>query len=279
MRIFVLGSGSTGNCLVVQAEGERLVMEAGMGPTRARMRMQSLGDDLLAARRPLGILVTHAHADHSAHAAPLARALGAPLIVHEHIPLPARPIEVRPYLPGRAFGVGPFLVESVPVPHDAPHVAVRVTVGPHRFALATDVGRSTRALRAFLAPCDLVLLEANYCPALLESGAYPAHLKRRVAGPLGHLSNEQAADLAASLEGTRVSHVVLLHLSRANNTPERAFDSVASKLRSLSVEVLPHGASRSFEVGRKRKPGTLAEQLSFGFGRAQGDVLRGWRHA
>jgi phosphoribosyl 1,2-cyclic phosphodiesterase len=277
MRIFVLGSGSSGNCLVVQAEGERLVVEAGMGATSAQTRMQSLGADLFTSPAPLGILVTHAHADHSAHAGPLAGALRAPLIAHEHIPLPTRPIEVRPYAPRRAFGIGPFLVESLPVPHDAPHVAVRVTAGPHRFALATDLGHSSRELRAFLAACDLVFLEANYCPSLLETGPYPSHLKRRVAGPLGHLANEQTAELAASLEGTRVSHVVLVHLSRANNTPQRALDSVASRLRRLAVEVLPHGVSRTFDVCRK--PGTGAEQLAFGFGCGHGDVLRGWRHA
>jgi phosphoribosyl 1,2-cyclic phosphodiesterase len=188
-----------------------------------------------------------------------------------------RPTEVRPYTPGRPFAVGPFFVEALPVPHDAPHVAVRVTVGAHRFALATDLGRVTRDLRAFLAACDLVLLESNYCPALLESGPYPPHLKRRVAGPLGHLANAQAAELAASLEDTRVSHVVLVHLSQANNTPERAMDSVSSRLRRLSVEVLPHGVPRSLDV--RRKPGARAEQLAFGFGSAHGDVLRGSRHA
>jgi phosphoribosyl 1,2-cyclic phosphodiesterase len=284
MRIFVLGSGSSGNCLVVQADGERLVLEAGMGPLRARARMQGLGADLISARVPLGILVTHEHADHSAHAVPLARALKAPLMVHERMRLPARPseptrrrpVEARPYTPGRPFGLGPFLVEALPVPHDAPHVALRVTAGSQCFALVTDVGRITRDLRRFLESCDLVLLEANYCPMLLEGGPYPPHLKRRVAGPLGHLANAQAADLAASLEDSRVSRVVLVHLSRANNTPERALESVTSSVRRLSVEVLPHGASRAFDV--RRKPGARGEQLAFGFGSAHGNVLRGSGH-
>jgi phosphoribosyl 1,2-cyclic phosphodiesterase len=280
MRIFVLGSGSSGNCLVVQAEGERLVVEAGMGPARARAGMNRLGADLLVSRAPLGIFLTHEHGDHSAHAAPLSRALKAPLLAHERMPLPWP--SVKQYTPGRPLDLGPFLVETLPLPHDAPHVAVRVTAGAHRFALATDLGRPTRDLRAFLGACDLVLLEANYCPSMLESGSYPGHLKRRVAGPLGHLANSQAAELAASLVDTRVSHLVLVHLSRANNTPERAIDCVASKARGLPVEVLPQGVSRFFDVRRNKPrsgPAARAEQLAFGFGWAGENVLRGSRHA
>jgi phosphoribosyl 1,2-cyclic phosphodiesterase len=267
MRIFVLGSGSSGNCLVVEAEGERLVVEAGMGKARAQARMHFLGADLVTARAPLCVLVTHEHGDHAGHAVPLARTLKTALIAHDRMPPPSRRFEVRRYTPGRPVHLGPFVVEALPVPHDAPHVALRISAGSHRFALATDLGRATRELRTFLAACDLVLLEANYCPALLESGPYPPHLKRRVAGPLGHLANAQAAQLAASLEDTRVSRLVLVHLSQANNTPERAMETVASKVRRLPIEVLPNGASRAFDV--RRRPGSCAEQLAFGFGSTQ----------
>lgn len=277
MRIFVLGSGSGGNCLVVEAEGERLVVEAGMSAVRAQSRMRTLGADLLMPRAPLGVLVTHEHGDHARHAVPLARALKTPLIAHGRMPPPSRRVELRPYAPGRPFGLGPFLIEALPVPHDAPHVALRISAGADRLAIATDLGRVPRELRAFLAGCDLVLLEANYCPALLESGPYPSHLKRRVAGPLGHLANAQAAQLAASLEDTRVARLVLVHLSQANNTPDRAIETVASRVRRLSVEALPSGAARAFDV--RRKPGSRAEQLTFGFGSALGDMLRGSSHA
>jgi phosphoribosyl 1,2-cyclic phosphodiesterase len=277
MRIFVLGSGSGGNCLVAEAEGERLVVEAGISARRAQARMQALGADLKLPRPPLGVLVTHEHGDHAGHAVPVARTLRAPLIAHERMPTPSGRVDVRPYAPGRPFRLGPFLVEALPVPHDAPHVALRISAGGYRFAIATDLGCAPRDLRAFLAGCDIVLLEANYCPTLLESGPYPPHLKRRVGGPLGHLANAQAAQLAASLDDTRVSRLVLVHLSQANNTPDRALDTVASKVRRLSVEVLPNGASRIFDV--RRKPGSSAEQLAFGFGSAPGNVLRGSSHA
>ena len=224
VRVFVLGSGSSGNCLVVESEGERLLIDAGMGPTRATERMRALGADLVTSRAPLGLFVTHDHGDHAAHAlAPRACAARAAARARGDRRDSARNrLEVRAYTPGRPVPLGPFVVEALRIPHDAPHVALRVAAGGRRFAIATDLGHATRELRAFLAGCDLVFLESNYCPRLLETGPYPLRLKRRVGGPLGHLANEQAAELAACLEGTRVRALVLVHLSRTNNSARRA---------------------------------------------------------
>jgi phosphoribosyl 1,2-cyclic phosphodiesterase len=227
--------------------------------------MRAMGADLITSRAPLGVFVTHDHGDHAAQALPLARALRMPIYAHRGIALDRarRKLEVREYVPGRPVAVGPFLVESLTIPHDAPHVALRVSAGGHRVAVATDLGAAPRELRAMLGASDLVLLEANYCPSLLECGPYPMKLKRRVAGPLGHLSNDQAADVAASLEDTRVARLVLVHVSRTNNVPGRAHEVVASRLRRLPVEALPHGVPRAVDVTRGAWS-AAAEQLSLG---------------
>src|ERR1035438_445208 len=312
VRVFVLGSGSSGNCLVVEAEGERLVLDAGMGPTRAIERMRSLGADLVTSRAPLGLFVTHDHGDHAAHALPIARALRAPLYAHAgiHLDRGAKRVQVVAYVPGRPVVLGPFTVETLVIPHDAPQIALRVSAGGHRFGIATDLGHVTRELRALLRGCDLVMLESNHCPELLETGPhprrrkqrgrgpaaaprhdpppaplggchrvmlesthcpelletgpYPRRLKQRVGGPLGHLANAQAADLAGALEDTRVSRLVLAHLSRTNNTPDRALSTVASRLRRLPVEALLQGESRRLDVTGSRRV-AHAEQLGFSF--------------
>jgi phosphoribosyl 1,2-cyclic phosphodiesterase len=265
VRIFVLGSGSSGNCLVIQAAGERVLVDAGMGPVRATERMKALEADLITSRAPLGLFVTHHHGDHAAHALPLGRALRTPVFAHAGVPLESRKrVEVRPYAPGRPVHLGPFEVEALSIPHDAPHVALRISAGGRRFGIATDLGHTTRELQGFLAGCDLVMLEANHCPAMLESGPYPWKLKRRVAGPLGHLANEQTAALAATLEDTRVSRLVLAHLSRTNNSPERALAAVGKRLRRLPVEALLHGVPRTLEVEGSGRLGH-AEQLGFAF--------------
>lgn len=266
MRVFVLGTGSTGNCIVVEAAGERLVVDAGLNPTRGQERMRALGADFIAPRAPLGVFVTHDHGDHAAQALPVARALRAPLFAHERASLPAarRRLAVRDFVPGRPIALGPFVVETVVVPHDAAHVAVRVSAAGARVAVATDVGHVTRDLRALLAGSDLVLLEANYCASMLEAGPYPPSLKRRVGGPLGHLGNHEAAALVASLEDTRVSRVGLIHLSRANNTPDRALETVRAKTRRIAVDVLDHGESRRIDVTTSASL-AWGEQLALAF--------------
>ncbi|HXX69992.1 MAG TPA: MBL fold metallo-hydrolase [Polyangiaceae bacterium] len=266
LRLFVLGSGSSGNCLVVEGDGERLVVDAGLGPVRAVERMRALGTDLFTGRSPLALLVTHDHADHSSHALSLARALRTPIFAHDGVAIDRarRRTEVRPYAPNGSSSVGPFRVDSLCVPHDAPQVALRISVGARSVGIATDLGHAPRALCTFLAQCDLVLLEANHCPEMLATGPYPIRLQRRIGGPLGHLANHQTAGVAVALEDTRVSRLVLLHLSRANNTPQRALDVVGSRIRRLAVEVLPHGEARRWEVGAATGD-RCAEQLAFAF--------------
>lgn len=266
----MLGSGSSGNAIVVESLGERLVVDAGIGLRRAVEAMRAIGGDLVSSKPPLGIVITHEHGDHASHAMPLARALCCPVYAHVGIRLQRsrRRVEVRPYAPARPLEVGPFVVDSASLPHDAPHVALRVCDGKHRVALATDLGHAPGELHALLAGADLVLLEANYCPEMLSTGPYPLSLQRRVAGPMGHLANDQAADVAASLEDTRVSKLVLAHLSRTNNTPARALDVVGSRVRRLAVEVLAHGEPRRLEVerdGGAREPARAPRQLSLAF--------------
>jgi phosphoribosyl 1,2-cyclic phosphodiesterase len=270
LRVFVLGSGSSGNCIVVEAEGERVVIDAGINPTRATEKMRALGGDLITPRAPLGLVVTHDHGDHSAHALPLARALRVPVWTHDRAALERtrRRAEVKAFVPGRPIPLGPFVIETLVIPHDAAQVAVRVSAGSRRFGIATDLGHPTRELHGFLAECDLAFVEANYCPRMLEVGPYPLRLRRRVAGPLGHLANEQAAAVARSLENTRVARVVLVHLSRANNVPQRALDVVASAAHRVPIEVVPHGEPRAFEVlGARAWAATAAhgQQLTLGF--------------
>lgn len=266
LQVFVLGSGSSGNCLVVEGEGERLVVDAGLGPVRAVERMRALGADLVTERSPLALFVTHDHADHSAHALSLARALRTPIFAHQGVAIDRarRRTEVKPYAPDGSISIGPFRVDALHVPHDALQVALRISIGARSVGIATDLGHAPRALCAFLAQCDLVLLEANHCREMLATGPYPPRLQRRIAGPLGHLANDQAADVAAMLEDTRVERLALLHLSRANNTPQRVLDVVSSRIRRLAIEALPHGAARRLEVatGKARRG---ADQLAFAF--------------
>lgn len=263
MRVWVLGSGSSGNAAVVEAGGTRLLVDAGMGPRTAAARMRMLGGDLFPGGVS-AIVVTHEHNDHAAHLEGLARQLRCPVLLHRGIKAPrvrAR-FDVHTYEPGAPFAVGALTVDALAVPHDAPQVALRVTSADRAFAIVTDLGHVPRGLAPFLGACDAALVEANHCPELLAFGPYPPRLRERVGGHLGHLANAQTAELAGNLLGSRLVRLYLGHISRANNTPERALGEVRRRSGNLDVRVVPNGAPQLLDVPLGRR---VATQLAFGF--------------
>jgi phosphoribosyl 1,2-cyclic phosphodiesterase len=269
MRVYVLGTGSSGNALVVEADDTRLLVEAGIGPRNAVLRMRELGADLFP-RGVDGIVVTHHHNDHAAQLEPMCKALAMPragardpmLHLHDGIDTPRvrHRFAVRRYRVGDGFDVRGLRVRTMPLAHDAPHVAFAIQSRTHTLGFLTDVGSVTTPVTDFLASCDTVLLESNYCPGLLELGPYPPSIRRRIAGHLGHLSNEQAAELAGNIARQGTTRIYLCHLSQANNEPELALKKVRERTRDVPVEVLRHGAGRVIDLApRPRRP---SEQLS-----------------
>jgi len=248
MRVLVLGSGSSGNSIVFEAsDGARILVDAGINPTVSTKRMRALGGELVGSPT-LAIVVTHHHGDHIAHAEPLGRALKAPVYLHGGIESPRvrnGKATVREYERGGTFEAGPFTVEARSIPHDAPQVALRIECDGVAFGVCTDLGHVPQDLAELLSRCDAALVEANHCAEMLANGPYPDRLKQRVLGYLGHLANDQTAELAASLGGSRLKRMWLGHLSRENNTPERALETVRARARGIDVEVLPHGEPRA----------------------------------
>jgi len=273
MRVSVLSTGSSGNALVVEADGARVLVEAGVRPQHVVTRMRDLGHDLFP-RGVDGIVVTHHHNDHAAQLEPICKALGvarvgdahredrATLHLHDGIDAPRvrHRFAVRRYRAGHAFHVRDLRIRTHVLAHDAPHVAIAIESKSHTLGFVTDVGSITHDVIDFLSSCDTVLLESNFCPELLQIGPYPPSLRRRIAGDLGHLSNAQAADLAGEITKGGVSRVFLCHLSQVNNEPHIALRAVRDRVRDLPVEVLAHGKARTIDLD-DRAPRSSYEQL------------------
>lgn len=241
MRVTILASGSGGNATLVQAGGTRILIDAGVGPAVVRTRMQRalgrpFGED---APRIDAIVTTHAHGDHIGKVVSCASSFGAPIYMTKatsrRLRIPSE-LRVRVYGQATPFDIGGIRVLPMPIPHDAPQVALVFEHGPARAALVTDLGHVPKALAAHLAGCQLVMLESNHDPDMLARGPYPAFLKRRVASRVGHLSNEQAAELLAQL-GPEAADVVLMHISQKNNTPLHALSAARAALRGRKVRL------------------------------------------
>lgn len=251
VRVFVLGSGSSGNGLLVQSGGTRILVDAGFGPRSSANRLRAMGLELLP-RGVDALVVTHQHGDHFAHVEPLARALKCPLYFHAGIEAKRvrHRFEVRELALGKKHTIGDVTFDAIEVPHDAPQVALRFHGNNGAFGLATDLGWAPAALVRFLSDCDGALVEANHCEQMLASGPYPYRLKRRVGSEVGHLNNEQTAALAGRLVGSRLRRLFLGHISRSNNHPRLALETVRRACKGISVDVLPHGEPRAFDIRR-----------------------------
>lgn len=230
MRFASLGSGSRGNALVVEAGRTRVLVDCGFGPRSLAARLERLG---LEAAGIDAILVTHEHSDHLSGVAPCARRHGLEVYLTHGTMSAARfeGVSVRVIDSHAPFAIGDLEIRPFPVPHDAREpVQFVVTDGAHRLGVLTDLGVATPCVEQSLTGCDALVLECNHDLDLLAGSDYPASLKARIAGRFGHLHNEGAAALLATIDVSRLQHVVAAHLSQQNNTPAKARSALARAL-------------------------------------------------
>lgn len=267
MRVFVAGSGSSGNSVLFETQATRLLLDCGIGPRGMGKRLRALDVDF-EARALDAILPTHEHADHFGRAALLARATQAPVYLHRGIGAPRLRAahDVRELVVGERLEIGDLTITSVVVPHDAPNVAVRVEHRGVAVAMATDLGHVPRSVLDLLATADVLLLEANHCPKLLAAGPYPASLKRRVLSDVGHLSNEQASAALRALRGARPSRVYLVHLSEVNNDVHVAAGRAKAARPDLAISALAHGTPQELDLHLdRRRRSVVYGQMSLPF--------------
>lgn len=243
LRVCVLASGSSGNCIHVESATTALLVDAGISARETLRRMEAVGLDPARLR---AICVSHEHADHVAGIAQLHKRLGVPLYANGDT---ARAIRGAGHLPWNLFTDGcPFVVGDIeilpfPLPHDAyAPVGFVLARGTARLGIATDLGMPTQLARERLRGCQLIVLEANHDEMLVNSSFRPWSLKQRILGRQGHLSNETAAALLADIAGDTLQQVFLAHLSRECNKLDLALHIVRTHLAATGlsrIRVLP----------------------------------------
>lgn len=233
MRFASLGSGSKGNCLVIDAGETRVLLDCGFALREAVARLQRLGVDAASID---AVLVTHEHGDHLGGVFRFAAAFEVPVyLTHGTLraapPPAANGLDLRVIDSHDPFQIGPLEVQPFPVPHDAREpVQYRFRADAHRLGVLTDLGCSTPHIERTLSGCDALVIECNHDAQMLRAGNYPPALKQRVGGRYGHLDNAAAAALLGSLERDRLQHVIAAHLSEQNNRPELAREALAAAL-------------------------------------------------
>lgn len=244
MRTFSLQSGSNGNSIYVEANGVKLLFDAGLSGVRAEARMAEHGRDIRAVD---ALIISHDHVDHVRCAGVYQRKFGIPIYITRATQRAlwcdlGKLHDVRHFTSGTVIRFGCVNVHTIPTAHDARDgVAFVVECDGKRLGIMTDLGHPFAGLLETLESLDAVYLEANYDPDMLETGAYPHELKQRIRGDGGHLSNDESAALLKACGRRRPKWVAVAHLSQDNNTPELAVDA---QQRSVGRTYPVHVASR-----------------------------------
>jgi phosphoribosyl 1,2-cyclic phosphodiesterase len=222
LYIAALNSGSNGNCYYIGNDHEAVLIDAGLScaETERRMKRLELPVSLVKA-----IFVSHEHTDHITGIPTLSKKYQLPVYITERTLESSRiRIEkhlVHPFQKETTVSIGDLSVLAFRKSHDAsdPHSFI-VSGNNVNIGVFTDIGFPGKELIQYFQKCHAAFLEANYCEDMLENGSYPKHLKKRISGRKGHLSNTQALELFRKHKPHHLSHLILSHLSENNNDPK-----------------------------------------------------------
>lgn len=234
MQFASLGSGSKGNATLVRAGDTLVMIDCGFSLRDTVRRLSRLD---VEPQQLDAILVTHEHSDHSSGVAALSRKFQIPVYLTYGTSSTGRcdgSNELRCFNCEDDFTIGCLSVKAVAVPHDAAEPCqYRLEWKGYRLGILTDLGSITPHVVDKFRGCHSLLLEFNHDLPLLLDGPYPPHLKRRVGGDWGHLSNQQAAEFLHQIDSASLRHLVVAHISEKNNRLDLTEDALLSVFDTL----------------------------------------------
>jgi phosphoribosyl 1,2-cyclic phosphodiesterase len=270
MRVWVLGSGSAGNAVLVESGDTRILIDAGFPVRELAKRLAAIG---VSGESIEGAIVTHEHNDHVRGVCAAAKkwkwAVYASTGTIAGYPL-LQEICARPFAAGATLEMGDLSVQTVRTPHDGTEpVAVLATARSSgvRAGIIYDLGHVPPSYRRTFERLDILVLESNHDEGMLRAGPYPPSVQSRIGGAYGHLSNRRAGLFARDCVHGGLAQLVLAHLSERCNDPEIALASMRDAVARTSFRGAMQAASQAescgpFSAGRHSRTAARASQLS-----------------
>ncbi|MBR1928430.1 MAG: MBL fold metallo-hydrolase [Paludibacteraceae bacterium] len=237
-------SGSSGNCYYLGSRQGGVLIDAGISARTIRANLRQMGLDFYNIR---GLLITHDHADHIRAVGTLGERFHIPVYATENIHsgidknygvLEKLRTSRRFYVLGEEFGIGDMRINTFKISHDSTEcVSYVIDVDGERFMIATDVGCVDANLEHYVSTANHLVIEANHDEQMLLNGPYPSYLKSRILSDMGHMSNKTCAQLVAENWHEGLKNIFLCHLSKENNDPAVAYDTVSASLMEAGVKV------------------------------------------
>ncbi len=252
MRMWILGSSSAGNAVLLDSGTTRILVDVGFPPRVLSARLHAIG---VAPESVAAAVITHEHGDHVRGASAGARRWGwnvfatrGTIAAVPDLVACAAQVLTR----GTPVEIGDIALDAVATSHDAAEPVAFVATACHtgaRVGIVYDLGRTNAHLHRALDRLDMLVLEANHDRAMLRAGPYPPVVQARIASARGHLSNEAAASLACTCAGRALAHLVLAHLSVRCNHPQTATRVVGNALSRSAFRGSLHAAPARHAVG------------------------------
>ncbi|MFZ7132886.1 MAG: MBL fold metallo-hydrolase [Eubacteriales bacterium] len=240
MKFCSLYSGSSGNCLYIEDEDTKIIIDAGLSGKKIESALKSIDISPLDID---ALLVSHDHIDHTKGLGVLSRRYNIPIYANGGTWQAVRSSlgklveeNIQVFNTHKIVNIGNLNIKPFPVVHDACEpVGFNIYNHNKKVSIITDTGMITEEILLHIKNSDLVLIESNHDIELLKVGRYPYYLKKRILSNYGHLSNEDAAKTILQLVKQGLRKVVLAHLSEENNFPELAYETTTSLLRENGI--------------------------------------------
>jgi phosphoribosyl 1,2-cyclic phosphodiesterase len=235
-----LSSGSSGNCYYLGNEFHGILIDAGISATSIRKFLKEID---ISMQTIMGVLITHNHIDHTRGLEVLTRKNSIPAFTTEKIwksiLSPQNKISgdcIREIPMQQKFHLAGFDIEAFPVCHDAPEtIGFHICSGSKKITIATDLGHICQTAAPYIKAANLLVIESNYDEEMLVNGRYPHFLKARIQSDNGHLGNQQASVFLADIINNNLSHICLAHLSKNNNTPQKALQTLQKNFSDKGI--------------------------------------------
>ncbi|MDP4094051.1 MAG: MBL fold metallo-hydrolase [Bacillota bacterium] len=256
-----LFSGSSGNSIFISSGETKLLVDAGLSAKKIKAALGSIGEE---PGNLSAVLISHEHSDHTKGAGIMSRMFNLPVYANENT-WKAMETEIGPvdsenrmyFETSEGFDIGDIHVKAFHIPHDASEpVGFNFFIEGKKVTTATDIGHINDELLSCLEESELLLLESNHDVEMLKVGPYPWNLKKRIMGDRGHLSNETAGKVIAYLAAKGTRRFLLGHLSKENNFPELAYQTVKNV---INEEVLELCDEIMLDVVRRDQVGKVIE--------------------
>ena len=237
MDFFPIASSSKGNATCVAHEQEILIVDCGVPRKTIFEKLEQEGVDSSCVK---GVLVTHDHTDHISGLESFLGKFDVPVFANS---LTAEAVSSKLGIDigsfvifenSQEFEFGSFKVCPFSIPHDTPDpVGFLISAGGVTYFHGTDIGTPLDSIGKMFAMAQLATIESNHDLEMLFASGRPMSLIKRISGPRGHLSNEEAAMLVKSFASQNLKRIFLAHLSHDCNDSVLAEKTMARALRDI----------------------------------------------